>query len=128
MLAVCVAFLATGFVAMLRWVQRASTRLPVPIWIRPGVGGLALGIIATPLIIMVGRLVGVPGQGLGVLGGGYGAAQLAITGSPWVPEGTWLTVGVLLLLCVAKMVASSLTIGSGGSAGDFAPSLVALAE
>ena len=124
LLAICVAFLATGFVAMLRWVQRVSSRLPVPIWIRPGVGGLALGIIATPLIIIVGRMVGVPGQGLGVLGGGYGAAQLAITGSQWVPEGTWLTVGVLLLLCVGKMVASSLTIGSGGSAGDFAPSLV----
>ena len=30
---------------------------------------------------------------------------------------------LLLLLALAKMVASSLTIGSGGSAGDFAPSL-----
>jgi len=79
---------------------------------------------ATPLVILVGHYVGVPGQGLGVLGGGYGAAQLAVTGSQWVPEGTWLTVGLLLLLCVGKMAASSLTIGSGGSAGDFAPSLV----
>src|SRR5205823_13238840 len=31
---------------------------------------------------------------------------------------------LLLLLCFAKLLAASLTIGSGGSAGDFAPSLV----
>ena len=31
--------------------------------------------------------------------------------------------GLLLLLCLAKMMASSLTIGTGGSAGDFAPVL-----
>src|SRR5262249_21705705 len=123
-LAVLVAFLAAGFVAMLRWVQRASARVAVPVWARPGAGGLALGVIATPLIVLVGSYVGVPGQGLGVLGGGYGAAQLAVTGSQWVPEGTWVTVGLLLLLCLGKMIASSLTIGSGGSAGDFAPSLV----
>jgi CIC family chloride channel protein len=124
LLAVCVAFLASGFVSLLRGVQRVTSRLPLPVWVRPGAGGLALGVITTPLIILVGHYVGVPGQGLGVLGGGYGAAQLAITGSHWVAEGTWLTVGLLLLLCLGKMVASSLTIGSGGSAGDFAPSLV----
>jgi CIC family chloride channel protein len=124
LLAVCVAFLASGFVSLLRGVQRVTSRLPLPVWVRPGAGGLALGVITTPLIILVGHFVGVPGQGLGVLGGGYGAAQLAITGSHWVAEGTWLTVGLLLLLCLGKMVASSLTIGSGGSAGDFAPSLV----
>ena len=38
--------------------------------------------------------------------------------------GGWEAVSLLLLLCGAKLVASSLTIGSGGSAGDFAPSLV----
>src|SRR5205085_6550805 len=32
--------------------------------------------------------------------------------------------GLLLFLCLAKIIASSLTIGSGGSAGDFAPALV----
>jgi CIC family chloride channel protein len=33
----------------------------------------------------------------------------------------WGGAGLLLLLCLAKICASSLTIGSGGSAGDFAP-------
>ena len=48
--------------------------------------------------------------------------QLAISGAAWLPEG-WSAVRLLLLLAAAKIFASSLTIGSGGSAGDFAPSL-----
>ena len=62
------------------------------------------------------------GQGLGILGGGYGAAQLAITGAPWLGTGV-RALQVLLILGSVKVLAASLTIGSGGSAGDFAPSL-----
>ena len=76
-----------------------------------------------PIIWVVGASLAQPGQGLGLLGGGYGAVQLAISGSDWLPIG-WAGVGLLAGLCLAKIIASSLTIGSGGSAGDFAPSLV----
>jgi len=51
------------------------------------------------------------------------AVQVAITGAPWLPTG-WAGAAMLLFLCFSKIVASSLTIGSGGSAGDFAPALV----
>jgi chloride channel protein, CIC family len=121
-LALVVAALAIAFISMLKLVRETSVRLPVPEWTRPAVGGLALGLLATPLILGVGGLVGTSGQGLGIFGGGYGAAQVATTGAPWLPEG-WLAVELLALLALAKLVASSLTIGSGGSAGDFAPSL-----
>jgi chloride channel protein, CIC family len=47
---------------------------------------------------------------------------MAITGSQWLPEG-WRAVELLALLSFGKLLSSSLTIGSGGSAGDFAPSL-----
>ena len=97
-------------------------RLPGPEWMRPAWGGLALGLMAVPLVLGVGGLVGTSGQGFGIFGGGYGAAQVAITGAPWLPEG-WLAVELLALLALAKLVAASFTIGSGGSAGDFAPSL-----
>ena len=123
LLAILVAILAAIFVATLRGVQRISARLPVPEWTRPGIGGLALGVLAVPVIIFVGDRIGIPGQGLGILGGGYGAAQTAITGMDWLPGG-WRGAELLLLLCFAKLLASSLTIGTGGSAGDFAPSLV----
>jgi CIC family chloride channel protein len=123
LLAVFLALMAAAFVGTLHWVEHAVHKIGVPDWVRPGIGGLALGLTAVPVIWFVGSRIGSPGQGLGLLGGGYGAAQLAITGSPLLPEG-WSGVELLLLLGVAKLVASSLSIGSGGSAGDFAPSLV----
>jgi hypothetical protein len=71
----------------------------------------------------IGPHVGAKGQGLGILGGGYGSAQVALSGANWFPGG-WFGVELLLLLGVVKIVATSLTVGSGGSAGDFGPSLV----
>ncbi len=123
LLSLCVALLAASFVGTLHGVKRWSARLPLPLWARPGLGGLMLGCVSAPVLWWFGRHLGVPGQGLGILGGGYGAAQVAITGADWLPDG-WLGVQILLLLCAGKLVASSLTIGTGGSAGDFAPSLV----
>jgi CIC family chloride channel protein len=75
-----------------------------------------------PLVILIGRRVGNEGQGLGLLGGGYGAVQTAISGANWLPGG-WASVQLLLLLSLVKLFAASITIGSEGSAGDFAPSL-----
>jgi len=123
LLALFVALLATAFLGVLHGVKRWSAQLPLPLWARPGLGGLLLGCVSAPVLWWFGRHLGLPGQGLGILGGGYGAAQIAITGASWLPGG-WLGVQILLLLCAGKLVASSLTIGTGGSAGDFAPSLV----
>jgi CIC family chloride channel protein len=121
--AILVSLLAATFAWLLHRVETGSQRLPGPSWLRPAYGGLALGLVATPLILVLGGRVGVPGQGLGILSGGYGAAQMAIVGGAWLPGG-WSGIELLLLLGFAKMLASALTIGSGGSAGDFAPSLV----
>jgi CIC family chloride channel protein len=123
LLAVLVSLVASGFLWTLRHVQLFSGRIKVPDWVKPGLGGLALGIFATPIIMVIGPHVGQPGQGLGILGGGYGAAQVAITGASWFPSG-WSGVELLLLLGAVKIIATSLTVGSGGSAGDFGPSLV----
>lgn len=75
--------------------------LPVPLWTRPAVGGLLLGVLALWLPQ--------------VLGGGYGWIQLAIDGR--------LALRLLAILIFAKMVAFALTVGSGGSGGVFAPAL-----
>ncbi|MDB4979705.1 MAG: Chloride channel protein [Myxococcales bacterium] len=123
LLAILVTMLASLFVSSLRTVQRASAALAVPAWAKPALGGLALGIFAVPIVLFVGWRLAQPGQGVGLFGGGYGAVQVAITGASWLPSG-WSGASLLLFLCFAKIVASSLTIGSGGSAGDFAPSLV----
>jgi CIC family chloride channel protein len=75
--------------------------LPIPAWLKPAVGGLIVGLIALRLPQ--------------VLGGGYGWIQQAIDGQ--------LALRLLLILLVAKMLALSLTVSSGGSGGVFAPSL-----
>jgi H+/Cl- antiporter ClcA len=72
-----------------------------PGWLRPAVGGLILG----------GLLLGLP-QMYGV---GYPVLGTAVSGG--------YVLGFLLLLLIGKIVATSLTIGIGGSGGVFAPSL-----
>jgi CIC family chloride channel protein len=122
LLALLLAALAAGFSATLQSSKRLFARLPVPTWLTPAIGGLALGALSTTAIVLVGSKVETSGQGLGILGGGYGAIQTAISGASWLPAG-WSAVQLLLFLSLLKLVAASLTIGSGGSAGDFAPSL-----
>lgn len=72
-----------------------------PEWLRPVVGGLILGLLLFALPQMYG--VGYPVLEKGVTGG--------------------YALGMLLILLVAKILATSLTIGIGGSGGVFAPSL-----
>jgi CIC family chloride channel protein len=122
-MAVVISLVASTFLSVLRGVQKATARLPVADWAKPAVGGLLLGVAAVPVVAFVGPQLGHEGMGLGILGGGYGAAQVAITGASWFPGG-WRGVELLTLLGVAKIIATALTVGSGGSAGDFGPSLV----
>lgn len=122
LLALVIAATSVLFLKVYQGLSRFFRALPVPPWAQPAIGGLLLGASCTPVIVLVGNHLHAPGQGLGLLGGGYGAVQMAISGSPWLPEG-WSAVAWLVALAFAKLLASSITIGSGGSAGDFAPSL-----
>ncbi|WP_264059476.1 chloride channel protein [Mycolicibacterium frederiksbergense] len=72
-----------------------------PEWARPAAGGVLLG----GLLIALPEMYGV----------GYPVLENAV-------EGHYL-VGMLLILMVGKMLATSLTIGIGGSGGVFAPTL-----
>ena len=114
-LALLVAGLAAGFATTLRLSRRFFQALPLPAWSRPALGGLLLGAFCTPILVFAGARSGLEGHGFGILGGGYGAVQAAISGADWLPAGV---AGVLLLLMLsfAKIVAA-------GSAGDFAPAL-----
>lgn len=72
-----------------------------PEWLRPAAGGLLLGL----LLLVLPQMYGV----------GYPVLAAGVAGT--------YTIGFLLVLLVGKMVATSLTIGIGGSGGVFAPSL-----
>jgi CIC family chloride channel protein len=75
--------------------------LKIPDFIKPAVGGFLLGLILL--------------QFPHVFGVGYGGINLALTNQ--------LPTMMLLALCLVKILATSITIGSGGSGGVFAPSL-----
>ena len=83
------------------YIHRFFDRLPLPFYVKPALGGLCLGVMA----LLLPQVLGI----------GYGWLQHAINGD--IP-------GILMLiLSLAKAVAFSFTVGSGGSGGDFAPSL-----
>lgn len=91
-----------GFTRVLYAVEDGCDRVwRGPEWLRPAAGGLVLG----ALLLAVPEMYGV----------GYPVLDAAVAGR--------YAVGFLLLLLCAKVVATSLTIGIGGSGGVFAPSL-----
>jgi CIC family chloride channel protein len=87
----------TAFYQVREWFRR----IPGPRLLRPTIGGFLVGLLGLALPQ--------------VLGGGYGWMQKVINGE--------LALWMLLALAVAKTVAMSLTVSSGGSGGVFAPSL-----
>jgi CIC family chloride channel protein len=123
LLALVVAVFAVAFVRSLDLVRRAGERLRLPPWARPAAGGLAMGSLGCGLVLWMQDTHGAAASGFSVFGGGYGALQVAMSGAPWLEPGAPAVV-LLVALAVAKLAASALTIGSGASAGDFAPSLV----
>lgn len=76
----------------------------------------ALGAFATAIIVVFVAEIFDPAAGYGALGMGYGFLQLAMYNA--------LPLKVMLVLAIIKIIATSLTIGSGGSGGVFAPGLV----
>lgn len=98
--------LLAGIVAVLFTVflysqERVWERMAPPPWIKPAIGGLFVGVVALvfPEILGIGHL----------------AMDRMLEGQ--------VGMGLLLALVIMKIVATSLTLGSGGSGGVFVPSL-----
>jgi len=102
-LALVITFGARFYIRAFTTASRDFAALPVPGWVRVALGGLATGAI--------GFLVP------DVLGTSYPVIQRTLSG-----EG--LAIGTLLAVFFAKALATSCTVGSGGSGGVFAPALV----
>lgn len=94
-------FVALAFMRALYATEDLFDRSPVPEWLRAAVGGLLVGAIG----------IWLPN----VFGVGYSTITAALTNE--------LPATLLGVLIVAKIAATSITIGSGGSGGVFAPSL-----
>lgn len=83
-----------------------TRRLPGGKVIKPAIGGLLVGLLALPIPQ--------------VLSSGYGWVQLASAQDTLLTIPLW----IVLILPLAKIVATSLSIGTGGSGGIFGPGMV----
>jgi CIC family chloride channel protein len=93
--------ISVAFILILYKSEDVFDDLKLPEPIKPMIGGVLIGIIALEFP--------------NIYGVGYESIQLALHNQlPWL---------ILLLLVVMKLLATSLTLGSGGSGGIFAPSL-----
>lgn len=95
------ALVAITFTKLLYLAEDIFDGLKIPEYLKALMGGLMLGVMG----LIFPHILGV----------GYPAMDLALTQK--------LSIGVMLLLVVFKIAATSITIGSGGSGGIFAPSL-----
>ena len=98
-LGILAAFLALAFINLLYKTEDLFEMLRIPNFLKPAVGGLCIGIIG----IYFPHIFGV----------GYETIDLALQSSL-----AWYS---LLLFIGLKLMATSITIGSGGSGGIFAP-------
>jgi CIC family chloride channel protein len=91
--------------------------MPIPRHIKPAVGGLLLGLLALSYPqVMTGGYGWVQWGAIGM------PPELAMPGeTPFVPQ---MGMKLLLILAILKIVATGLTISSGGSGGVFGPSML----
>jgi len=95
------------------WVKDKFSKLKIPKYTRPALGGLLTGIIAMFFPEVTGM--------------GYGYLQYLIDGKLSLIQSEYIILPLaltILIIIFAKIIATSLTIGSGGSGGVFAPSIV----
>jgi len=100
-LGIVAAVVAVGFVRLLYFVEDRFDALPVLADLRPAIGAITVGILGAISIDL--------------LGSGLGGIDKALAGE--------FAFRFLLFLVVGKMLATALTLGSGGSGGIFSPSL-----
>lgn len=125
-MAIVLALCARWFIATLAAVRARQLQWPVPAWMRPGVGMAGAGIVALALGAAIWRIMP-PGvhthAALGTIGGGYSIIHWYLAGGGAGTAALWLAL-LLAVLGLGKILTTSLTVGSGGSGGLFAPAIV----
>ena len=87
------------------FIRNFFKRLKISKYLKPALGGLIVGIIG----IFLPQVLGI----------GYGWVQFAMDGNTAA-----LPLGIMVIVIFAKIVATGLSVGSGGSGGEFAPGIV----
>jgi len=123
LLAVAMAAASFLYVRSFYGSQGLFRRLRLSPRVKPAVGGLATGLVALAIFFALSGLGAKAQQdSLGVLSTGYGLLQELLDGT--YDCGHAAGAVVLAVVGLGKMLTTALTIGSGGSAGVFGPSMV----
>jgi len=112
LLGILAAFIAVGFIRLLYKTEDIFDLWKIPAYLKPAFGGILIGVIG-----LYGY--GLFGLGNGLFGVGYGYADSPVD----LALASNIGLGMLFAMLFLKMLATSITIGSGGSGGVFAPSL-----
>ncbi len=121
-------------VSLTRIMYATEKRFSAMQWLgplRPGIGGALVGIMGVAYIMIFGWLMmnrpkpfsfeNYPMPSF--YGDGYGVIEVLLGDSFYTGEGMGQILILLGVLCVAKLLATCLTLGSGGSGGVIAPSV-----
>lgn len=96
-----IAIISVIFIRFFFRVSDAFTNINIPKFLKPALGGLLMGIIGVFCV--------------NIMGIGYGTIiEILNNNIPWY---------ILIVFLMLKMIATSLTLGSGGSGGQLVPSL-----
>lgn len=106
---------AFAFVKSFYGIRSLFKRWNIPVYLKPFAGGLLTGGLALLLIESTGDRTFI----IDVMGGGYGVLQEIFQNGI-----ARIGLGILLLIAIGKILTTSFSIGSGGSAGIFGPSMV----
>lgn len=101
LLGVVCALTAIVFLRSAEFSANVFGKIPVPGWIKPGIGGLCIGVIALAFPQ--------------ILGVGYEATDIALKGQ--------YELAILIALAAAKVAATAICTGAGFGGGVFSPSL-----
>jgi CIC family chloride channel protein len=113
LLGVVIALFGVLYTRSIYWTEDVFDRWKqVPEWVKPAVGGLLLGVFAFAYPALTGINWDHVPQVYNV---GYNIIEIALAND--------MLLGAAVVLMFAKLIATSLTLGSGGSGGVFAPSL-----
>ncbi|MFW5935963.1 MAG: chloride channel protein, partial [Candidatus Hadarchaeota archaeon] len=106
-LGILAALTAIGFIKSLYGVEDIFDKIKIPDYLKPVIGGLCIGLMGLTILLTTGEPF--------IFGVGYEAISKVLHNE--------LFFTLLFALIFLKIIATSVTLGSGGSGGIFAPSL-----
>ena len=125
-LGICCGLGGWVFARTLAAIERIGLNVNVPFVVKPMIGGLFLGVLGVGFVLMFPD--GIPAyHPPAFFGNGYAVIETLLSPQAYFQDGAMsmgnATLAFLFLAGLGKTLGTSLTLGSGGSGGIFAPTL-----